>query len=89
MFFDVKAQGNNSARHRRHIKKLKSPGILLSTSSISKTIILPSDPREIRDRLKLIIQKKQAGNNSDIINDEIVAVIDKLLEYKCIFKKTI
>ena len=56
-------------------------------SGISKTIFLSSDPDELCDRLKLLLQEKQAGNNSDIINDEIVAIVDKLLEYKCIIKK--
>ena len=30
------------------------------------------------------MQEKRTGNNSNIINEEIVVVIDKLLEYKCI-----
>ena len=37
--------------------------------------------------LKKLLQEKQAGNNSNIINDEIVFIVDKLLEYKCISKK--
>ena len=52
----------------------------------TKTIFLSSDPDEFCNRLKLLLQEKQAGNNSDIINDEIVAIVDKLLEYKCISK---
>ena len=55
-------------------------------SGISKIIFLSSDPDELCNRLKLLLQEKQAGNNSDIINDEIVAIVDKLLEYKCISK---
>ena len=51
------------------------------------TIFLSSDPNELCDRLKLLLQEKHAGNNSDIINEEIVAITDKLLEYKCISKK--
>ena len=35
----------------------------------------------------MLLQEKQAGNNSDIINREIVAIVDKLLEYRCISKK--
>ena len=35
------------------------------------------------ERLKLSIQEKQAGNNSDKNNQEMVAIIHKLLEYKC------
>ena len=37
--------------------------------------------------LKLLLQEKQVGNNSDLTNDEIVAIVHKLLEYKCISKK--
>ena len=50
-------------------------------------MILSCDPYELCDRLKLLLQEKQAGNNSDIINQEIVAMVDKLLEYKFISKK--
>ena len=56
-------------------------------SGISKTTILSSDPNELCDRLKLLLQEKHAGNKSDIINDEIVAIVDKLLEYESISKK--
>ena len=85
MHFDLNAPGNKSTRDRKLIKLLKSPAIL--ASGVSKTIFLSSDPDELCNRLKLLLQEKHAGNNSDIINDEIVAIIDKLLEYKCIFKK--
>ena len=51
------------------------------------TKFLSFDPDKLCDRLKLLLQEIQTGNNSDIINDEIVAIIDKLLEYKCISKK--
>ena len=87
MHFDQKAVGNKSIRDRKLIKLLKSPGLMVSASGISKTIFLSSDPNELCDRLKLLLQEKHAGNNSDIINDEIVAIVDKLLEYKCITKK--
>ena len=60
---------------------------MVSASGVSKTIFLSSDPNELCDRLKLLLQEKHAGNNSDIVNDEIVVIIDKLLEYKCITKK--
>ena len=87
MHFDTKAQGNKSTRDRTLIKLLKSPGLMVSASGVSKTIFLSSDPDELCNRLKLLLQEKHAGNNSDIINDEIVAIVDKLLEYKCISKK--
>ena len=50
-------------------------------------MILSSDPNENSDRLRLLLQEKHAGNNSAIINEEIVAIVDKLLEYKFVFKK--
>ena len=74
-----------SDRDKSIIRLLKSPVIM--ASGVSKSIFLSSDPNDLCDRLKLLLQEKQAGNNSDIINDEIVAIIDKLLEYKCIPKK--
>ena len=40
MNFDLKAQGNNSTRDRTLIKRLKSPGLMVSASSVSKTIFL-------------------------------------------------
>ena len=84
MQFDMKAVGKKPTRDKTLIKFLKSPGFIVSASGVSKTISLSSDPDELRDRLKLLLQEKHAGNNSDIINEEIVAIVDKLLEYKCI-----
>ena len=60
---------------------------MVSASGVSKTIFFSSDPNEPCDRLKLLLQEKHAGNNSDITDQEIVAIVDKLLEYKCITKK--
>ena len=87
MHFDLKASGNKSTRDRRLIKLFNSPGLMVSSSGLSKTIFLSSDPNELCDRLKLLLQEKHAGNNSDVINQETVVIIDKLLEYKCISKK--
>ena len=81
--FDVRGQGRKSTRDRTLINLLKSPGLTVSASGVSKTIILSTDPVELCDRLKLLLQEEKAGNNSDIINEEIVAIVDKLLEYKC------
>ena len=60
---------------------------MVSASGVSKTIFLLSDPNELCDRLRLLLQKKHGCNNSNLIDEEIVAIIDKLLEYKCISKK--
>ena len=35
----------------------------------------------------MLLQEKHDGNNSNSIDEEIVAIVDKLLEYKCISKK--
>ena len=85
MKYKLKNKGRPSIRHNSMIRLLNQPPII--ASGFSKTIFLSSDPNELCDRLKLLLQEKHAGNNSDIINDEIVGIIDKLLEYKCISKK--
>ena len=69
MHFDVRAQGNKSTRDRKLIKLLESPGLMVSGSGGSTTIFLSSNPNELCDRLKLLLEEKHAGNNSDIIND--------------------
>ena len=85
MNYDTKSTGRPSTRHASIIKILESPAIM--ASGVSKTIFLSSDANELCDRLKILLQEKHAGNNSDIINEEIVAIVDKLLEYNCISKK--
>ena len=84
MIFNIREKGNKSDRDKSIIRLLRSPRIMASGVT---TIFLSSDPDELCYRLKLLSQEKQAGNNSDIINDEIVAIVDKLFEYKCISKK--
>ena len=81
MNFDFKAQGNKSTRDRTLIKLVKSLGLIVSASGVSNTIILPSDPGDLGNRKKLLQQEKHAGDNSNIIND---AIVDKLLENKCL-----
>ena len=85
MNYDTKSIGRPSVRHNSMIRLLDQPAIM--ASGISKTIVLSSDPNELCDRLKLLLQEKHGGNNSNLIDEEIVAIIDKLLEYKCISKK--
>ena len=87
MHFDQQSTGKKFTRDKTLIKLLESPGLMVSASGVSKTIFLSSDPDELCDRLRLILQEKHAGNNSNIINDDIVAMVDKLLEDKCISKK--
>ena len=84
MYFDERGLGNKSTRDKPLIRSLKSPAILASGSS---TVFLPENRNELCDFLKLLLQKKQAGINSNMIYEEIVAIPDKLLEYKCISTK--
>ena len=81
MNFDMKAPGNKSTRDRTLIKLPKSAAIMASGISI---VFLSSDLDELCNRIKLLLQEKHAGNNFEIISEEIVAIVDKLLEYKCI-----
>ena len=85
MNFNIREKGNKSDRDKSIIRLLRSPKII--ASGVSKTIFLSSDPDKLCNRLRLLLQERYAGNNSDIINDEIVAIVDKFLEYKCISKK--
>ena len=56
--FDLKAIGKKSTRVRTLIKSLKSPGLIVSASGVSKTVFLSSDPKELSDRLKLFLQER-------------------------------
>ena len=85
MNYDTKSTGRPSIRHNSMIRLLDQPAIM--ASGISKTIILSSNADEICDRLKLLLQEKHGGNNSNLIDEEIVAIVDSLLEYKCLSKK--
>ena len=85
MNFNIKEKGKKSDRDKSMIRLLKSPAIM--ASAVEKTVFLSSDPDEFCERLKLLLQEKNAGKNSEVINEEIVVIVDKLLEYKCITKK--
>ena len=90
MHFDVKYPGNKRTKDRSLIGFLKSPGIIVAASGVSsshRTRFLSPDPNELCDRLNLLLQEKQAGNISDITNKEIVAIVDKRLEYNCVSTK--
>ena len=60
---------------------------MISASGVSKTIFFSSDPDKLFNRKTPILQEKKAGKISNVINEEIFAVVKKLLEYKCISKK--
>ena len=81
LHYDVKAPGNKTGRDRSFISLVNWPAIMTSGTS---TIILSSDLYELCEWLLLILQDKQAGNISNKINKEIVAIVDKLIEYNYI-----
>ena len=85
MKYKLKNIGKPSIRHYSMIRLLNQPPI--TSSGFTKTIFLSSDPDELCKRLRLLLQEKHAGNNSDIINEESDIIVGKLLEYKCISKK--
>ena len=85
MNYNTKSTGRPGIRHNSMVRLLDQPAIM--ASGFSKTIILSSDPNELCDRLKSLLQEKHGGNKSNLIDEEIVAIVDKLLEYKCISKK--
>ena len=87
MKFDVKVEGNKSPQDRSSIILLRLPGLMYSASGFSNTIFLSSSGDELCDSLQLKLQKKHAGNISNIIDDETVAMADNLLEYKNMSKK--
>ena len=60
MNYDTKNVGRPSVRHSSIIKILDSPAII--ASGISRTIFLSSNPDELCDRLKLLLQEKMLGN---------------------------
>ena len=84
MNFNNKQKGNKSERDKSIIRLLRSPRIMASGVT---TIFVSETADELCNRLKFLLQEKHAGIISDIINDEIVTIVDKLLEYKCISKK--
>ena len=86
MNFGIRQQGRKSDRGNSLIRLLKSPPIIAPGVTL---ILLSENLDELCNRLKLLLLEKQDGNNSDIINDKIVAIVDKLLGFKCISKKQI
>ena len=53
-------------------------------SGLDQYICLPSDPDELVDHLKLLYFEKLGGNDNPMLSEQIVASVDKLLEYESI-----
>ena len=66
------------------IKDLYSDYQQLGSGLRSCTIFFPSDPDELVGQLKLLYFEKVGRNDSFLLNEEIIAIVDKLLEYECI-----
>ena len=76
------ALGNRSTGHKSNLGLLQSPNIMVSASCVStSTRFLISNPNELCDKLKLLLQGKKLGDVSIKIKEEIVAIADELLEY--------
>ena len=86
MYCDEKALGNKSTKDKPLKSLPKSPAIMASGISMS-TSFIPSNSNELCDKVKYLLQDKQAEKTSDLTNEELVAKADKLLEYKCISTK--
>ena len=52
-------------------------------SGFNQYIFLPSDPDELVDQLKLIVSGKLGGNDNPVLNEQIIAIADKILQYQC------
>ena len=53
-------------------------------SSLQEIIFLSENPNKLCDRLRLLIQKKQAGNDTNKFDSEIIVIVDETIHYKCI-----
>ena len=56
----------------------------LSRSHTNQYVFLPSDPDELVDQLKLLYFENLGGNDNPQLNEQIIAIVDKLSEYECI-----
>ena len=83
-YFDEKALGNKSTSDKSLRRLFNPTGIMAFGVS---TIFSNENPDELCKRLNLLQQEKQAGIKSDIINEEFIAIVDKYLEYQCIYTK--
>ena len=82
MNFNIRQKGRKSDGDKSMIRLIESPRIM--ASGVSITIFLSESPDEVCNRLKLILQERQAGNISNIVN---IAIVDKVLEYNCMSER--
>ena len=77
MKFNIKQKGLKSPRDESVMRLIESPAILASGFS---TVFLLENPDDICDKVNLLLQEKQTGNNPNIIDEEIIVMADKLLQ---------
>ena len=65
---------------RRWFQGLKIPS---TSASGTETVFFPQKANELCIRLRLILNIKQGGKDSQPLDDNTVAKSDKLLEYEC------
>ena len=53
-------------------------------SGFNQYIFLPSDPNQLVDQLKLLYFEKVGGIDNPMLSEQVIAIVDKLLEYECI-----
>ena len=73
--FDNKHIGRKNNKDRSLKTLPKSPAIMVFGNS---TAFSSENANELCERLNLLLQEKQAGNNVNIIDEEVVAIADKL-----------
>ena len=80
MYSVEKPLGNKSTTDKSLLRLLKSPAIMAFGIS---TTFPPQHSNDLCHRITLLLQEKKAGFIFNIINEGIVAIADKILEYKC------
>ena len=53
-------------------------------SGLNQSVFLPSDPDEIVDQLKPLYFEKVGGSDNPQINEQIIAIVNKILVSECI-----
>ena len=82
--FNIEQKGRKSNRDKFLINLLNSTTIRASGRS---TNFLSSDPEELCNKSKILLQEKQAGNSSKIIDEKIIEIAAKLIEHRCVSTK--
>ena len=83
---DLKRQIKEDIVFKMNAKTRIQNAFQIMASGIS-TIFSPEISKEPFDKSKILLQEKQAGNHSNLFDRQIVAIVDKLLEYKYISTK--